>query len=63
MNRIKEVLEEKGLKQKWLAEQLGMSNVMINLYSNNKRQPSVNTLIRIGMILNIPIDQLIRKDK
>ena len=62
MNRIKEVLEEKGLKQKWLAEKVGMSNVMINLYSNNKRQPSLNTLIRIGMILNIPIDELILKD-
>ena len=23
MNRIKKVLEEKGIKQKWLAEQLG----------------------------------------
>lgn len=25
MNRIKEVLEEKGIKQKWLAEKLGKS--------------------------------------
>ncbi len=25
MNRIKEVIEEKGIKQKWLAEKLGKS--------------------------------------
>ena len=27
MNRIKEVLEEKGIKQKWLAEKLGKSYI------------------------------------
>ena len=32
MNRIKEVLEEKGIKQKWLAEQLGKSYNMVNSY-------------------------------
>lgn len=29
MNRIKEVLEEKGIKQTWLAEYLGKSYNMI----------------------------------
>ena len=28
MNRIKEVLEEKGIKQTWLAEKLGKSFVL-----------------------------------
>lgn len=32
MNRIKEVLEEKGIKQKWLAEKLGKSYNMVNGY-------------------------------
>lgn len=31
MNRIKDVLECKGIKQKWLAEQLGKSYNMIKL--------------------------------
>lgn len=30
MNCIKEVLKEKGIKQKWFAEQLGKSYNMIN---------------------------------
>ena len=32
MNRIKEVLEERGVKQVWLAEQLGKSFNTINGY-------------------------------
>ena len=30
MNRIKEVLEEKGIKQIWLSEQLGKSYNIMN---------------------------------
>lgn len=36
MNRIKEVLEEKGIKQKWLAEKLGKSYNMVNGYLQKK---------------------------
>jgi len=32
MNRIKEILEEKRIKQTWLAEQLGKSYNMVNCY-------------------------------
>ena len=39
MNRIKEVLEEKGVKQTWLAEQLGKSYNMVNGYVQNRQQP------------------------
>lgn len=41
MNRIKEILEEKGIKQTWLAEKLNKSYNMINAYSQNRRQPSL----------------------
>lgn len=30
MNRIKEILEEKGVKQNWLAEKIGKSFFMVN---------------------------------
>ena len=32
MNKIKLVLDKKGIKQKWLAEQLGKSFNMVNSY-------------------------------
>lgn len=59
MNRIGQILKEKGLKQNWLASQLGMTTVMISLYSQNKRQPKLETLIRISKILESDVNSLI----
>lgn len=53
MNRIKEVLEEKGIKQTWLAEKLGKSFSIVNSYVCNRRQPSLETLFQIAEILRI----------
>ena len=59
MNRIKEVLEEKGIKQIWLAEQLEKSYNMVNSYVQNRRQPSIENLYKIGEILNIEAKDLL----
>jgi len=63
MNRIKEVLNEKGVKQKWLAEKLGKSFNIVNEYSNNRRQPSLEVLNRIADILDIDVRLLIQSNK
>ena len=63
MNRIKEVLKQKGIKQKWLAEQLGKSYNMVNSYAQNKRQPSLEDLYKIAAILSIEITELLVKNK
>ena len=62
MNRIKEVLEQKGIKQKWLAEQLGKSYNMVNSYAQNRRQPSLEDLYKIAKILNIEVAKLLVKN-
>ncbi len=62
MNRIKEVLEKKGIKQKWLAEQLGKSYNMVNSYAQNRRQPSIEDLYRIAKILDINPKDLLKED-
>ncbi len=59
MNRIKDVLEEKGIKQIWLAEQLGKSYNIVNGYCNNNRQPSLEDLNRIANILSVDVRTLI----
>jgi len=59
MNRIKEVLEEKGIKQIWLAEKLGKSYNMVNSYVQNRRQPSLETLFEIAKILNVEPKELV----
>ena len=65
MNRIKTVLAEKGIKQKWLAEQMGKSYNMVNSYAQNRRQPSLEDVYRIAEILNIEAKELLveLKDK
>ncbi|APZ47669.1 transcriptional regulator [Polaribacter reichenbachii] len=61
MNRIKEVLEEKGIKQIWLSEQLGKSYNMVNSYAQNRRQPSIEDLYKIAKILNVNPKDLLKE--
>ena len=59
MNRIKEVLEEKGIKQTWLAEQLGKSYNMVNGYVQNRQQPRIEVLYEIAEILGVSVKELL----
>lgn len=59
MNRIKEVLENKGLTQTWLADTLGKSYNMVNSYAQNRRQPSIEVLYEIARILNVDPRELL----
>ncbi len=61
MNRIKEVLEEKGIKQKWLAEKLGKSYNMVNAYVQNRQQPRLELLYDIAEILDVEVSGLLLK--
>ena len=63
MNRIKEVLEDKGIKQIWLAEKLGKSYNMVNSYVQNRRQPSIEDLNKVANILEIDVKELLVSSK
>ncbi len=63
MNQIKEALQEKGLTQVWLAEQLGKSFKMVNAYACNRKQPSLETLFRIADLLDVSVRGLIVDNK
>lgn len=63
MNRIKEVLEEKGIKQTWLAEKLCKSYNMVNAYAQNRQQPRLETLMDIANILDVDVKELIISNK
>lgn len=62
-NRIREVLEEKGIKQTWLAEKLGKSFCMVNSYVCNRRQPSLEVLFTIADILQVDPKDLIESEQ
>lgn len=63
MNRIKEILETKGIKQTWLSEQLNKSYNMINSYVQNRRQPSLDDLYKIAEILDVDVKELLVSNK
>ena len=62
MNRIKEVLEQKGIKQTWLSERLGKSYNMVNGYVQNRQQPRLEVLYEIAKILDVNPKDLLKED-
>jgi putative transcriptional regulator len=58
-NRIREVLEEQGKTQTWLAGQLDLDFVTVTRYVNNHRQPSIPILFEIAKVLRVSARELI----
>lgn len=63
INRLKVVLAEQRKTNKWLAEQLGKSEITISRWVQNKRQPSVEQLVDIAKVLDVDITTLLNKTK
>lgn len=60
MNRIKEILKERGISQTWLAKQLDIPVKNLNPYINNKIELKLSTAIKIAKILNVDIKDLLK---
>ena len=56
------MLEEKGIKQTWLADKLGKSFSIVNSYVCNRRQPSLEVLFEIAKILEVNVKDLLKED-
>jgi transcriptional regulator with XRE-family HTH domain len=56
---LKELLKTKGIKQKWLASRLGVSEVTVSNWVKEKSVPSQKHLEKLSEILNIPVKELI----
>jgi transcriptional regulator with XRE-family HTH domain len=53
----------KGIKQKWLSQQLGKSYNMINSYVQNRRQPSIEDLYKIAEIFEVDVKEMLVSNK
>lgn len=60
LNRLKVVLAEKGLSNKWLSEQLGITQATVSKWVTNTSQPSLETLMQIAKLLEVQVDDLLR---
>ena len=63
LNRIKAVLEEKGISQTWLSKKMGKSFSTANAYVCNRTQPNLTTLLEIAQILSVDMKELISDEK
>lgn len=59
LNRIKVVLAEKDLTNKWLGQQLGKSEFTVSRWTTNKQQPSVEQLFDIAKTLHVEVKDLL----
>ena len=57
------MLDRKGIKQTWLAEQLGKSYNMVNSYVQNRQQPRLEVLHEMSKILDVDVVELIASSK
>lgn len=63
LNRIRVVLAERDLNNKWLADKLGKDQATISKWVTNTTQPSLETLIAIANVLEVPIQELVRQEE
>lgn len=59
INRIGEVLKEKGAGNKDLVEFLKIKKETVSRWVNNKQQPTLTTLNRIAEFLRVDIKELL----
>lgn len=59
--RIKEIMQEKGITQRKLAEDIGVAE--ISLSRSLRGNPTLDTIERIATALNVPITELFSTDK
>lgn len=63
LNRLKVILAEKKKTNKWLAEQLGCAPTTVSKWCTNSSQPSLESIEKIGNLLDIDYTELIRIDR
>ena len=55
---FKELFRSKGIKQKWLAEKMGVSEVTISNWVTEKSSPSKKNIEKLGDLLGVSINEL-----
>ena len=57
-SKIGEVIDKKGLKHKWVAEQMGIAPTVLSRWVNNRGKPSVDKLFQLAEVLDCKVDEL-----
>lgn len=60
-NKLKNLLEEKGISQAELAKNVGVTQAFISYIVKGFKQPSVALLKRIAEYLQVTVDELLQE--
>ena len=63
LNRIKVVLAERDLNNKWLSGKLGKDPATVSKWVTNTTQPSLEALIAIANALEVTVQDLVRQEE
>ena len=63
LNRIRVVLAEKEISNKWLADQLGRAEMTVSRWCTNKSQPTMAQLFEIADALDVKPGELLEDSK
>jgi DNA-binding Xre family transcriptional regulator len=61
-NRIRVVLAEKQITNRWLAEQMGVTDMTVSRWKTNNIQPSMPQFVEIARLLQVDIKDLLEVD-
>ena len=61
-NRIRVVLADKQITNRWLAEQMGVTDMTVSRWKANKIQPSMAQFVEIARLLQVDIKDLLEVD-
>lgn len=59
LNRLKVILAERDITNKWLAEQLNVTEITVSRWVSNKRQPPLEQLYTIAQVHGASTKELI----
>ena len=62
LNRIRVVLADKQITNRWLAEQMGVTDMTVSRWKTNKIQPSMPQFVEIARLLQVDIKDLLEVD-
>ena len=61
-NRIRVVLADKQITNRWLAAQMGVTDMTVSRWKTNKIQPSMAQFVEISRLLQVDIKELLEVD-
>lgn len=61
-DNLRGIIDEYGITQSGLAEDIGVSEATISNYIHKKKMPSIKTIINMAYVLDMDINELIDFD-